>query len=257
VVVREQAAQRGGEDGEALRDKGGAAHECSLLLRVMLVYAHEICTRQRAFGCLHRFGSLTPADKLLHGAQFRASESSVLVGFGERSLNVGVSPGGQLNSSVDGQASRLDALDEVVLAVSEKIDDSRNVGTVHPELFGDRRGLIVLSVEALDFAQEIRRARGSSSEIFYQAHEVTLVLGGVVDDGVNHRVAEVADGFQAALPADQIVACPIVLKCALVNRDRLFKSDAGDTRLDGAEFDLVAGSRVNDADFHDRNENGI
>jgi hypothetical protein len=66
VFVREQAAQRRCEDGEALRDKGRSAHECSLLLCVVLVDAYEICTGQRAFGRLDQFGSLTPEDKLLH-----------------------------------------------------------------------------------------------------------------------------------------------------------------------------------------------
>jgi len=56
-----------------------------------------------------------------------------------------------------GQASRFDALDEVVFAVPEQVDDAVDVALVQPELFGNRCWLKVLRVEALYFAQQVRR----------------------------------------------------------------------------------------------------
>ena len=92
---------------------------------------------------------------------------------------------------------------------------------------------------------------GATGEVFDEAHEVPFVLGGVVDDGGDHRVAEVADGFEASLSADEIVSCPVVFECSLVDGDGLFEADAGDVGFDGVERDAVAGSWVDDPDFRD------
>ena len=138
-----------------MRDDGGAAHERALLLRVVLVGAHEVGTGERPFGRFLAFGSFALIDELLDGAQFGAAECSVLVGFGECSLDVGVFAGGDLDRGVDGEASRFDACDEVFFAVSEEIDDAVDVGLVQAELFGDGCGFVVLCVEAFYFAQEV------------------------------------------------------------------------------------------------------
>ena len=91
---------------------------------------------------LRRLGCLALDDKLLHCAQLRAPERAVLIGLGERPLNVRVPPGGDFDSGVYGKTSRFDALDEVVFAVSEQIDDAVDVASVQAELFGNRRWLV-------------------------------------------------------------------------------------------------------------------
>ena len=94
--------QRGRENCQALRNESGSADECPLLLRMMLVRAHEVGAGQGVLFRLRCFDCLALDDKLLHRAQLGTSERPVLIGLREGSLNVGISPNGKFDSSVDG-----------------------------------------------------------------------------------------------------------------------------------------------------------
>jgi hypothetical protein len=143
------------EDDTVLLNRRDAATQIRRLhsrLQRLIVHLGDLCAGQLARGRLCGFGSLALGDELLHCSQFHPAEYSVLIGFGECSLDVGICPGGNLDSGVDGQASCLDAHDEAVFAVSEKIDDAVDVCSVESEFFSDGRGFVMLCVEAFYFA---------------------------------------------------------------------------------------------------------
>ena len=211
VVVEKAPHGIDDEDQPALRQVGLFDQQL-LALRFLLIALDQRRRRNLAAAAgARRSGTSAFAEliALLDDAADRQDlitrERLLLVGLGERLLDLALGSARDLDRDIGRHHTALDGDEEAVLAMFQEIADGADVFRAEVDL-GRNLGIAVApGLQHADLAHQFERSRVSTSQVLDQAHDIAILFGRLDHDCWYFGFAQDDEGFQPSLTADEVI----------------------------------------------------